>query len=234
MMSNASSSHSDNLAVTGEEAVRRQLQMYVRQMEEIKQRTDVVKCFVAKNCGALYDVPTVECQALQIRKILELIALGSLVANEAKYKERHVNFARHWKAKEILKEIEKVNPAFYPQPTRQVVDEDSGTVERLKNITDGFLTREEYEVLYDDCSDLLHARNPFTNTERDVLRFGREVPVWMNKIVVLLNHHCVQLSDSTQQIWVMMNAKSDGKAQAWLFERIQGRAQASDKTSRTG
>lgn len=221
MRSSAPSSCSRECAEASEKTVRRQLQMYVEQMEEIKKRTDVVKCFLAKKCGALYDVTTVECMALQIRKILELIALGSLVANEAEYKKRHANFASHWKAKRILREIEKSNPAFYPRPTRQVVDEDSGQVVRLESITDGFLTREEYEELYDECSNLLHARNPFSGTERRDLQFGRKVHIWMNKIIVLLNHHCVQLSDSAQQIWVMMNAKSDGNAHATLFEQVQ-------------
>ena len=220
MTGKAPSSYSRESAEASEKTVRRQLQMYVQQMEEIKKRTDVVKCFLAKNCGALYDVTTVECMALQIRKILELIALGALVANEAEYKKRHANFASHWRAKRILKEIERGNPAFYPRPTRQVIDRDSGQVVRLEDVTEGFLTRYEYEALYDECSNLLHARNPFAGRKRNDLQFGKKVHIWMTKIIVLLNHHCVQLSDSAQQIWVMMNAKSDGNAHATLFEQV--------------
>ena len=36
----------------------------------------------------------------------------------------------------------------------------------------------------------------------------------------LLNHHCIQLIDDDQQIWVLIQAESDGKVHVYEFERI--------------
>ena len=79
----------------------RTLSLYCDQMEEIKKRTEVVTCFINRICDAKYDVPTAECIALQLRKILELIALASLVANKEEYARQHANFASHWQAKKF-------------------------------------------------------------------------------------------------------------------------------------
>ncbi len=57
------------------------LSKYCELMEEVKRRTDVVKHFLAGPQHALYRATAIECMCLQIRKILELVALGSLVAN---------------------------------------------------------------------------------------------------------------------------------------------------------
>lgn len=43
-------------------------------MEEIKRRTEVVNGFLTRKCQAMYVQTTAESVALQIKKILELIA----------------------------------------------------------------------------------------------------------------------------------------------------------------
>ncbi len=35
----------------------------------------------------------------------------------------------------------------------------------------------------------------------------------------LLNHHIIQLIDDDQQLWVLMQAKGDGKVYGYEFER---------------
>ena len=63
-------------------------------MEEIKKRTEVVDGFLRGNYHALYLQTTVESICLQVRKILELIALASLVANKGVYEKSRQNFAK--------------------------------------------------------------------------------------------------------------------------------------------
>ena len=53
---------------------------YADCMEEIKKRTEVVNGFFTGKCHAMYVQTTAESVSLQIRKILELIALASLAA----------------------------------------------------------------------------------------------------------------------------------------------------------
>jgi hypothetical protein len=55
---------------------------------------------------------------------------------------------------------------------------------------------------------------------------GRKLPQlsgidsWFNKIRVLPNHHQIQLFDSRLQLWVMMQANSDGKVHAFELEKL--------------
>ena len=189
-------------------------------MEEIKKRTEVVDAFLRRQLTAKYFQPTVESMCLQIRKILELIALASLVANKSQYEKHRRNFQKDWNGKRILETLDKANPEFYPYPSRQVISPATGKVVEVRRITSGYLSREDYEDLYDKCGDILHASNPFTSKQQETQQFFDSTPQWMEKIRVLLNHHHVQLIDEKIQLWAMMQAESDGKVHVWQFERV--------------
>ena len=193
---------------------------YADCMEEIKMRTTVVDGFLSGKCHAMYVQTTAESISLQIRKILELVALASLVANRTEYQKHRRNFHSDWNGKRILETLEIANMQFYPKPTKQVLDQTTGKVVSLEDITSGFLTKRDYVRLYDRCGGILHADNPFS-PKRDIQSFLDSVPGWMEKIMRLLNHHVIQLVDDDQQIWVLMHAKSDGKAHVYEFERVR-------------
>ena len=195
---------------------------YADCMEEIKRRTEVVHGFLGGRCQAMYVQTTAESVCLQLRKILELIALASLAANKEEYEKHRKSFHADWNAKKILASLEKANPEFYPKPTRQVVDETTGTVVETVAVESGYLTKSEFKTIYNKCGAILHAHNPFSRSEQDINSFLKKVPGWMEMIRVLLNHHQVQLVDQNQQIWVVMKAKSDGKVHVAEFERIHG------------
>ena len=196
------------------------LNKYANCMEEIKKRTEVVYGFLRREIHATYLQTTVESICLQIRKILELIALASLVANKSEYEKHRKNFQRDWNAKRILKTLDKANPKFYPIPSEQVVSPETGKVIEAIPITSGYLSRADYEDLYDECSEILHASNPFSSVQQEIQSFLDNTPEWMQKIRVLLNHHQVQLIDERIQLWVLMKAKSDGKVYVYEFMRI--------------
>ena len=193
---------------------------YADCMEEIKMRTTVVDGFLTGKCHAMYFQTTAESISLQIRKILELIALASLVANKSEYQKHRRNFHRDWNGKRILETLDIANPNFYPKPTEQVLDQTTGKVVSLEDITSGFLTKNDFIRLYDRCGGILHADNPFS-PRRDIQSFLDSVPGWMGRIMRLLNHHVIQLVDDDQQIWVLMQAQSDGKAHVYEFERVR-------------
>lgn len=195
------------------------LDKYANCMEEIKKRSEVIRCFLHGKCNALFLQTTAESICLQVRKVLELIALASLVANKEEYEKTRANFAKDWHAKRIISHLEKINPKFYPVPTKQVVEGDSGKVVRTEEIKSGFLTKIEFQVVYDKCCDHLHADNPFSNS-RSVEDFLRNLPSWLEKIRVLLNHHQIQLVEDDQQLWVIMKSQSDGRVQVSQFQRI--------------
>ena len=196
------------------------LDKYANCMEEIKRRTEVVYGLLQRELHVKYLQTTVESICLQIREILELIALASLVANKSEYEKHRKNFHRDWNAKGILGTLDKANPQFYPSPSEQVINPETGKVVEAKPITSGYLSRADYEALYDECSNMLHASNPFSVEQQKSQAFLAKTPEWMEKIRVLLNHHQVQLSDEKAQLWVVMHGKDDGKVQVSEFRRL--------------
>ena len=129
---------------------------------------------------------TAESIALQIRKILELIALASLAANRTEYAKHRKNFQTDWNGKLILEALEKANPKFYPKPNKQVVEPNTGKVASLEDVKSGFLTKDDYMTLYDACCSLLHADNPLSPKSKAAERFLADAPSWMEKIRRLL------------------------------------------------
>ena len=149
---------------------------YAACMEEIKKRTLVVEAFLSGSRSALYLKTTVESIYLQFRKILELIAMASLSASP-EYMARYDRFRRHYNGKRILRDLENVNPEFYPRPTRQVIDPDTGKVVEVVDVESGFLTKDEYVELYDICGDLLHSENRYAEgQQRGVVQPIRQRP----------------------------------------------------------
>lgn len=188
-------------------------------MEEIKKRTHAVHAVLALKHTTAYPATNIEFICLQIRKILELIALGSLVANKDEYARQHQKFAEHWRAKAILDSIEKINPKFYPVPGKQIVDPTTGKVKELVTLKEGFLTRQEFPDVYNACSGAIHAANPF-GTAVDYASLEKSIPLWMEKIKQLLNHHQIQLLNESEMLWVLMRAKEDGRVHTWIFQRV--------------
>jgi len=195
------------------------LTRYCNCMEEIKMRVEVIEGFLTGKLSTNYLQPTVESVCLQFRKILELIALASLVAHKDDYSKQRENFALDWHAARILKEIEKINPAFYPVPGKQKKDPTTGKVLEIENVKEPYLTRSDFEVLYDICGGLLHAANPFGQS-KDYEGFARSAPTWLSKIKTLLNHHQIQLADDNTQIWVLMVSDQDRKAHAFVMKKV--------------
>jgi len=188
-------------------------------MEEVKRRTHAIHAILSQQHTTPYKATNIEFICLQIRKILELVAIASLVANKDEYARHHKKFAEHWRAKEILTSIEKINPRFYPVPTQQVIDVTTGKVTRVDPVKDGFLTRDEFPDVYNLCSEAIHAANPFGNTI-DYAILEKQIPLWIGKLKTLLNHHQIQLLNEKQMLWVMMQANTDHRVHAFIFERV--------------
>lgn len=195
------------------------IQKYISCMEEIKLRQLAIKDIVEKKRSTTFEMTNIEFICLQFRKILELIAMASLTANKEQYEAAYRKFYKHWKAKQILNYIEEINPNFYPVPTQQVVE--NGKVTQTVPITEGFLTKDDFEKAYNDCSEVLHSKNPYNRKTINIEKLKESFGEWDYKIITLLNHHQIQLIDSKKQLWVLMQAESDGKVHAFEFEKIE-------------
>lgn len=196
------------------------LQKYANCMEEIKNRTRALIQFWQSDIGQIPIMVAVESMCLQIRMILELIALASLVANKTEYEKHRKNFRRDWKAKAILETLDKTNPEFYPYPIKLVTDRKTGRKNKMMPVKSGYLSRKDFEDLYDQCGSLLHATNPFSSgREEKITSFANNIAEWANKIQKLLHYHHVQLIDEKERILVGMTGGEDGKARVMVILR---------------
>jgi hypothetical protein len=172
--------------------------LYINCMEEIRDRVNLVQSVGTGQTTTGRQVFDVELVFLQLRKILELIAYASLTANKEKYAAAHAQFAKHWRAKSMLQELEKINPDFYPMPIGQPQLQPNG-VNHFPVVVDGFLTKEDFALLYDKTSDILHVGNPF-GVQAPKLNIKCSVKDWLSRIQTLLRLHIMHLVDDKKWI----------------------------------
>lgn len=133
--------------------------LYLKQMSDVRDRLNAVIWLAHSEqiFKGSHDY-LLESMFLQLRKVLELIAFGSLTANQAKYAAAHAQFEKHWKAAKILKDLETVNPDFYPRPAKLTKVPVKGEAANYALLTDGFLTKDEFVFLYDISSAVIHTK----------------------------------------------------------------------------
>lgn len=194
------------------------LNKYHKNLYDITKRMEVVSEHLRGISNTKYIITEVEFLCLQFRKILELIALTSLVANKEEYSKQHVKFAKHYNARLILQDLERINLNFYPKPSKQIVKIINGkNVFDQKPITHGFLNKEDFLKVYEKCGSMLHAENPYSQ-KHDLNKIKSEFSEWFNKIRVLLNIHVIELADGETMIMGIMQAE-DGFPKVLTFTK---------------
>ena len=68
-------------------------------------------------------------------------------------------------------------------------------------VEDGYLTKDDFVLLYDKCAEVLHSRNPYS-PEDPTIDIHYKVEEWLIRIKKLLSWHFVHLVDSLQ-LWVV-------------------------------
>jgi len=198
------------------------VEKYRANLYDINKRTEVISEHISGFRKTKYIITEVEFLCLQFRKILELIALSSLIANKNEYSKQHEKFAKHYNARLILQDLERINSNFYPRPFKQIVSEINGQkIIDLQPVTEGYLTKDEFLRIYELCGGMMHAENPY-GQKRDIDMFNKEFPSWLNKIVILLNHHNITLVDNETMIIGLMKSENDGLTGAHLFKVVKG------------
>jgi len=195
------------------------IERYCDLMEEVKRRINVVDHFLSGKGNALYEPTTLESIALQLRKVLELIALGSLVANKDSYSAANKKFARDWNARLILRDLERVNPDFYPSPVVEAPCADPRVVHQLKDRQPDYLTKHEFERAYEKCGALMHAQNPYRSLI-DYEYYRQKLRAWRTQIVNLLNNHRIRLVNETGFYVIHMKEDRDDKVHYYKFQRL--------------
>lgn len=157
------------------------IEVYIKIIEEIKQRVDVVLRLHKGELFVEYRATQVESMILQVRKILELIVLASLSANKSIFEQNRKKFEDHWRPKDIIKDIESINPGFYPIPVEEKPSEDEGVVD-LVDVKTKFMDRVELLFVYSECNRCLHASNLY-GEGIDYEYYIKKVSIWIDWIV---------------------------------------------------
>jgi hypothetical protein len=208
--------------------------IYVSVMEEIKRRTSVIYSFLRGTSHALYKATNVESIYLQIRMILELIALSSIAANKTIFEENQKKFNKHWNPSDILKDIEMVNPNYYPEPIREVPSKNEGIVNDLVAIKDGFLTKDDLISIHGKSGNILHARNPYKK-HLDYSEYDKQIPKILEKIKCLLNCHQIRLLGDHDFFYLIhMKEEKDDRVHYYKFQEIKGQQDQSSRSQRSG
>jgi hypothetical protein len=187
---------------------------YLKLMWELEKRLEILNSFSKKEIHTLYLQATIESEALQLRKILELIAYASLVAHKDAYIKVRKSINLDWHAKRIIKTIEELNPGFYPIPTRGVQNGN------WKTVRSGFMTKKEFATLYDRCGGILHAKNPFSRSSQRELMFHERMPIYVKRIENLIQEHRVRLAGIGDEIHVLVPLYKNSPMRVRFLKRI--------------
>jgi len=193
------------------------IEKYCALMEEVKLRLAVVDYFISGQRHALYQPPTLESACLQLRKILELIAFGSLVANEHAYTSVHSKVSKGWHAADLLRELERVNPQFYPVPVVEIPSDIPHAILRHKKREGDYLTKANFPEVYGRCGVMAHAANPY-GKGLDYAHYQRMLPLWRTQVVNLLNNHEIHLLNRPAMYVIHMKEERDDRVHFYKFE----------------
>jgi len=195
------------------------IDQYCDVMEDIKRRKIVIDAFMMGKCTTPYKATNLETICLQVRKILELIALGSMVANHKEFSKQHEKFHKYWHAERILNDIEKMNPSFYPQPIEKILIPQDGVKAQRVNVKDGYLTKKEFVKVYNKCGGILHADNPF-GSKTDYSYYEKGISAWMTRILKLLNAHTIRLLNDENIYLIHMEEERDRKVHGYTVAPV--------------
>ena len=171
------------------------LNRYHARMIEVRERDAVVYAITRKLRSAGSLISDSELIALNLRKMIELVTYANLISHKDEYASRFEKHASHWKYDQILDNIAKINPEFFPVP--YVRTEDRGAAVKLLELqTKPTATLDDFKVIYHRCSQVLHVHRPFSNESPvDLSAFINDVPNWLQLIANLLNVHGIYLSE---------------------------------------
>jgi hypothetical protein len=141
-----------------------------------------------------------------------------LAAHKEIFEDNQKKFEKHWHPAKIIKDVEALNPRFYPQPLVEVPSTTPGFKNDLISVTTGFLTQEELVEVHGRCGNVLHARNPY-GKPTDYGAYQDMALTWMERINRLLSCHQIQLLDSARIYIVHMKEKPDDRVHMYTFQR---------------
>lgn len=154
------------------------------------------------------DIHYVENAILHLRKVLECIAYASIAPNRKAYSdlraraEKPADFRKDYNGSKILKQLSLINKDFYPialEKPKQVAPHNWHFERKEKD----FLTKKQFESVYDRLGKYLHADNPWAD-DKGYINLPKELPIIYNGIRNLLSLHFTVIRDGRfGGVWVV-------------------------------
>ena len=151
---------------------------------------------------------------LQLRTLCETIALGCLVAH-GDVKNRST--LKRWGIPAVMKEMEKLNPDFYPRPVRiRFLPE----VVKLDDYSAPTLSKAELVKLWERSGSFVHrgsAKDLLAAQASELVVNLDPVVEWGVKILNLLDQHVISSADKKSHIVaVLSHVESEGRSKVWI------------------
>jgi hypothetical protein len=199
------------------------IEQYIVYMEEIKSRVGVVSSVIdhqSRNATLTgFRESDIELSFLQLRKCQELMLFAAITASYHAGLElqRHI-VEGEWNATKLVKMLSRHNPKFYPQALESPIEAQPGH-KYTNEKKDGFLTLPEFCRLYDRvCGPLMHAARKPQFAGRYEEHFT-EVRQWRDKLIGLLNHHWIYLTEELR-LAVLMKTNINGAVQVSVMKKL--------------
>ena len=187
-------------------------------MRTVRSRIAVVDSLLGDAPPESLVQPQIESIYLQYRKILEGIAFSSLASNLVQFEKSYRSFAKYWNAATLFRDLERINPQFYPIPRIEVPSPDPAISNQLVERASDYLIKGEFLELYGRTGDILHERNPYSPGQ-DLDWFARRAAEWRRKIVHLLEIHSIHLHGSTT-VYLVHLQEQDGQVKMYTLEKV--------------
>jgi hypothetical protein len=167
------------------------IEKYQAALTEIRERL-----LAAEILSKHESVVFIESTALQVRKILELIAYLSLLVNEEKLSHKEKN---DWHADRIINYLISKTTIFYPLPCRIIAPQSQEEEPVLIPLSTKLaLSQADFNSAYSNCGKILHAQHPFKD-EIDFRRFSDGNKEALRKIKNLLHSHVIAIRHDSKK-----------------------------------
>ncbi len=177
--------------MTNKDTTNFHLDRYFAELYGIKNRLIIIDRFIKLNITTGVVGLDVEFVCLQFRKLIEQIAMLSLIAHVEEYAKIQSRFATQWNAKKIFKELEELNENFYPIPAKINEDERGKFIDPILN--NDFLSKDDFLELYQICSSVIHAENPYVEEPKLPRPIEATFKKWYDKVYNLISFHVLVL-----------------------------------------
>lgn len=173
-----------------------EIQKYLNLMVEAKYRLiEITKlCQEFDRLHKTTDDVLFDSICLQVRKIVEIVAMSSLVSNKEAFENVQSNVEKAWNGIDIIKEIERYTPHVFPEVSYKYEKiNPNELVKYYQNLkqTKDVLNKDKFCDIYKKCGAALHTNNPYNDKRRTKQEILKSLPKWITLIFNTLAIHTI-------------------------------------------